>query len=76
MDDTTDTIEVTVRIKLFEKVNEEQAREIVENVDYDFNHDNIKSTEITEDDIKYRFAEAFQKHMESKQPCGIHLDEN
>jgi hypothetical protein len=51
------TIEVKVRLLLEMDVNEEDAREIVENMDYKFDHPLIQETEVVEDDITDRFEE-------------------
>ena len=49
------TIEVTVRLYLDCDVEEDEARNIVENMDYDFDHLLIQDTEIIHDDITERF---------------------
>ena len=53
-------IEVTVRLELECDVTEDEAREIVENMDYSFNHILIQNTEIKSDDISERFEEYWQ----------------
>tara|TARA_Y100000310_G_C20285009_1_gene624440 strand:+ start:57 stop:245 length:189 start_codon:yes stop_codon:yes gene_type:complete len=49
------TIEVTVRLRLEMDVGREEAREIVENCNYDFDHYLIQETEVIADDIEERF---------------------
>jgi hypothetical protein len=48
------TIEVTVRLRLEKDVDEQEARDIVENCDYEFNYPLIQETEIIGDDISER----------------------
>jgi hypothetical protein len=48
-------IEVTVKLYLETDVDEETACEIVENMDYDFNHPLISDTDIFEDNIAEHF---------------------
>ena len=48
------TITLTVKLKLNESakyLNKDELREVVENMDYSFDHPMIKDTEIYEDDI-------------------------
>jgi hypothetical protein len=47
-------IEVTVKLLLEMDVDEEDARDIVENCDYHFTHPLIQETEIMADDISER----------------------
>jgi hypothetical protein len=51
---TTGIIEVTVKLRLEMDVDEAEAREIVNNCDYNFDHPLIADTEITSDDISQR----------------------
>jgi len=53
----TGTIEVTVRLRLNQDVDEDEAREIVDEMDYSFNHPLICEEEIIEDDISERWGE-------------------
>jgi DNA-dependent RNA polymerase auxiliary subunit epsilon len=50
----TGVIEVTVKLYLQVDLDEEDARELVENVDYHFNSNMISHTEIIADDITDR----------------------
>ena len=50
-------IEVTVRLRLEADVAEDEAREIIENCDYSFDHYMIQEHEIIGDDITERFEE-------------------
>ena len=52
---TTGIIEVTVKLKLNQDLTEEQAEEVVSEMDYNFNHPNIETTEIVADDLIDRF---------------------
>jgi hypothetical protein len=54
----TGVIEVTVKLRLEMDVDKEDAREIVENLDYSFRHPLIQDTEITGDDIEQRIADS------------------
>jgi hypothetical protein len=51
------TIDVKVRLHLEMDVDEEDAREIVENMDYSMIHPLIQYSEVVEDDITERFDE-------------------
>jgi len=53
----TGIIEVKVKLFLNADVNEDEAREIVENMDYSFDHEMIADAEIIEDDIYERCDE-------------------
>ncbi len=57
MKNKTGIIEVIVKLKLERDVNEEEAREIVEDLCYDFKHELISSSEIIADDIAERTEE-------------------
>ncbi len=52
MSNTTGVIELTVKVYLTMDLDEEQARELVENVDYTFNDPLIEHTEIVADNIE------------------------
>jgi len=53
--DVTGVIEIVVKLRLECDVTKEEAEELVAEVDYNFDHPLIDSTEIVGDDIVERF---------------------
>ena len=66
----TGVIEVKVKIYLEIDLDEEDARELVENMDYNFEHPLISHTEIVEDDI----ANLEDNDLFECTECGNKLD--
>lgn len=54
---TTGVIEVTLKLFLDRYVDEDEAREIVENMKYSVKHPAVEYTEIMADDITQRCSE-------------------
>ena len=51
----TNTVYVTIRLDLLQRVFiKDEVEELISEMGYDVNHSNIKSTEITDFEIKWR----------------------